>query len=278
MGADDELRFAGADALEDGGFFGSFQTADEEFDVIASFGENAARGKKMLHGENLGGGHEGGLRAVFDGDDGGFERDDGFSAADVTLEETIHRGRFFEVGDDFLHDFYLGRRRLKRKDSPDCLANGVFVDSESDGVFLAGGFSVEGEAELVEEKFFEDEALLRGRAESVQGVEGFGGLGKVRVDQSFATRGIAQAGAHGFRQNVGHAMVNEPHGGVHGAANLAGAERADGFVNGDDTADFGGVEFLAAEDLYLRIDHFEARGAELVNFGFAVKDEELAGL
>src|SRR5882724_1732896 len=67
MGADDELRFAGADALEDGGFFGSFQTADEEFDVIASFGKNAARGKKMLHSENFGGGHESSLGAVFDG-------------------------------------------------------------------------------------------------------------------------------------------------------------------------------------------------------------------
>jgi hypothetical protein len=28
----------------------------------------------------------------------------------------------------------------------------------------------------------------------------------------------------------------------------------------------------------LRIDHFETRGAELVDFGFAVKDEELPGL
>src|SRR5712672_1256822 len=98
------------------------------------------------------------------------------------------------------------------------------------------------------------------------------------MDESFATRGIAEAGAQSFGKNVRHAMVNELDGGVHGAANLAGAEGADGFVNGNDAADFGGVEFLAAEDFDLRIDHFKARGAQLVNFGFAVKDEKLAGL
>ena len=88
--ADDELSFAGADAFEDGGFFRGFQAADEELDAIAGFGEDAAGGKKMLDGENFGGGHEGGLRAVFDGDDGGLQGDDRFAAADVALQETIH--------------------------------------------------------------------------------------------------------------------------------------------------------------------------------------------
>ncbi len=99
--ADDKLGFAGADALEDGGFVRSFQAADEELDAIAGFGEDTARGEKMLDGENFRGGHEGGLRAVFDGDHGGLESDDGFAAADVALEETIHRGGLFQVGGDF---------------------------------------------------------------------------------------------------------------------------------------------------------------------------------
>src|SRR6266851_4340064 len=101
VGTDDELGFAGADALEDGGFLRSFQAADEQLDAIAGFGEDAPRGKKMLDGENFRGGHESGLRAVFDGDYGGLESDDGFAAADVALEETIHRGGLFQVGGDF---------------------------------------------------------------------------------------------------------------------------------------------------------------------------------
>src|SRR5713101_7263474 len=48
VGADDELGFAGANALEDGGFLRGFQAADEQLDAIACFGEDAARGKKML--------------------------------------------------------------------------------------------------------------------------------------------------------------------------------------------------------------------------------------
>src|SRR5216684_5428678 len=93
VGADDQLGFAGTDTIEDGGFLRGFQAADEQLDAIACFGEDAARGKKMLHGENFRGRHEGGLRAVFDGDDRGLQGDDGFAAADVALEETIHGRR-----------------------------------------------------------------------------------------------------------------------------------------------------------------------------------------
>src|SRR5713101_1940728 len=136
----------------------------------------------MLDGENFGGGHESSLRAVFDGDDGGLERDDGFAAADVALEETIHRGRLFEVGADFGEDAFLRGGGLEGENALEGFADGVFPEAEGDGVFLAGGLAIESEAELVEEKFFEDEALLGRRAESIQGIEGFAGFGEVRVD------------------------------------------------------------------------------------------------
>ena len=276
--ADDELGFAGPDAIEDGGFLRGFQAADEEFDVIAGFGEDAARGKEMLDGENFRGGHEGSLRAVFDGDHGGLERDDGFAAPDIALEETIHRGGLLEVGGDFGENAFLRDGGLERKDALEGFADGVFAEAEGDGVFFASGFALERETELVKEKFLENEALLRGRAKRVEGVERFAGFGKVRVDDGFGVRGIAEAGAQCFRQNVGHSMINKLDGRVHGATNLLGTERADGFVNGNDAADFGGVEFLATEEFNLRIDHLEAHWAELVDFSFAVKDELLAGL
>ncbi len=99
--ADDELGFAGANAFERGVFFGVLEAADEELDAIAAGSEDAARGKIVLHGENFRRRHEGGLVAVFDGDDGGLERDDGFAAADVALEEAIHGRGLFEVGGNF---------------------------------------------------------------------------------------------------------------------------------------------------------------------------------
>src|SRR5882724_11873145 len=83
MRAHYELRFAGTDALEGGGFFGSFQAADEEFNTIAAALKNAARGKKVLNGEDFRRRHESSLATVFDGDHRGLQSDDGFAAANV---------------------------------------------------------------------------------------------------------------------------------------------------------------------------------------------------
>lgn len=44
----------------------------------------------VLFGEDLGGCHEGGLVAGFDGEECGGEGDDGFSTADVAVEESVH--------------------------------------------------------------------------------------------------------------------------------------------------------------------------------------------
>jgi len=222
VGADDELSFAGADAFEGGLLFSVLEAADEEFDFVIAGSEDAARGKIMLHGENFRGRHERGLRAVFDGDDGGLQRDDGFAAADIALEEAIHWHGLFEVGDDFLQDFVLSRGRFEGEDALDGFANFFFADAEGDGVFPARGLAIEREAELVEEEFLEDEALLRGRAKNVESFERFLGRGKVDVDECFAARGIAEAGAQLFRENVGDGAFGELlDGGVHGAANLA---------------------------------------------------------
>ena len=70
--------------------------------------------------------------------------------------------------------------------------------------------------------------------------------------------------------------------GINGAADGAGAESADGFVDGDDAASLGGVCSVCAavggERFDLGIHHFDAGGTKFVDFGLAVKDKELAGL
>ncbi len=290
--ADDELRFAGADAVESRGFFGGFQAADEELDAITAAFEYATGGKKMLHGENFRGSHERGLASVFDGDNRSLQGDDRFAAADVALEKTVHGRGLFEVGGDFGQDAFLGGGGLERENALKSFANVFFAEAEGDGVFLAGGAAVEREAELIEEKFFKDEALLRAGAEFVQGVDGFFGSGKVRLRQGLKPRRIAETGAQVFGQDVEHARVESLQRGIDGATNGARAEGADGFVDGNDAADFGGVDFLlrggaigfvggegmidAAEEFDLRIDHLDARGAQFIDLGFAVKDEELA--
>ena len=79
--ADDEFGFTGANAVEDGGFVAKLQGADEQFDAVSGGGENSFGCEIVLHGENFGRSHESGLKAVFDGDDGGLQSNDGFAAA-----------------------------------------------------------------------------------------------------------------------------------------------------------------------------------------------------
>src|SRR5580704_12915820 len=102
-------------------------------------------------------------------------------------------------------------------------------------------------------------------------------LRKVNMDQRFASRRITEPRAQNIWKHIWHVHFDELHRGVHGAANGARAERADSLVNRDDAADLGGVRLTVAEHLELRIDHFETRGAHLVDLDFAVKDELLAG-
>jgi len=158
--ADDKLRFAGANAFEGNGFLCAFQAADEQLDAIAGFGEKAARGKKMLHRENFRWGHQRRLRTVFHGDHDGLERNDRLATADVTLQEPVHRSGLFQVRGDFGENPLLRRRGLERQDALERFAHGVFPHAEGHGVLLASGLAVQCQAELIQEKFLEDEPLL----------------------------------------------------------------------------------------------------------------------
>ena len=62
----------------------------------------------MLGGEDAGGGHEDGLGAGFDGEQDGGDGDEGFAAADVALEETVHGRGGGEVAADFVDAAELG--------------------------------------------------------------------------------------------------------------------------------------------------------------------------
>jgi hypothetical protein len=99
----------------------------------------------------------------------------------------------------------------------------------------------------------------------------------VDVDQGLAARRITESRAQSFRKDIQHVGIDELHRSVHSAANGARAEGANRFVNGNDAANFGRVGLAVAKHLELRIDHFKACGAHLVDLDFAVKNELLAG-
>ncbi len=66
--------------------------------------------------------------------------------------------------------------------------------------------------------------------------------------------------------------------GVNRTANLARTKGADSFVDGNDAAHLHGIHLFAGKHFNLGIDHFAARGTQLIDFDFTVQDELLAGL
>ena len=248
--------------------------------MIAVWSKDAFSAEVVLNGKNFGRGHERGLAGVFYGDDRRLQSDDGFAAAHIALEKAVHGHRFFEIGGDFGEDAFLRGGGLERQDFLERFANRVFAHTKGNGIFLAGSFAAEREAELVEEKLFEDQALLSGRVEGIERFEGFHRRGEMSFDQRPAAAGKGEALPQLRGEDVGDIRIEILERGINGAANLARAEGADGFVDGDDAAHFRGIDFVGVgiQDFNLGIHHFAAGGAILVDLDFAVKDQLLAGL
>src|SRR5882724_13349233 len=189
MSADDEMGLAGRDTLNRRSLVGMLHPGDEQLDAIAGAFEDAPGAEEMLDGEDFSGGHKRGLRFVFDGDDRGLQRDNGFAAANVALQETIHGHGLFEVGGDLGEDAFLRVGGLEGQHTLQSFADGIFANAEGDGVFLASELAVERHAELIEKKLLEDQALLGGRAKSIERFEILAGWGKVRTNDGIAPRG-----------------------------------------------------------------------------------------
>jgi len=272
VGANDELRNSGTNAIKGGGFLRRFQPANEQFYAIASGLEDAAGRKKVLHGKNFRGGHQRGLTCVFHSDHCCLKSDDGFSAAHVALQEATHGDRLLQVSHDFGKNPLLRGSGLKGKNASEGLADGIFAESEGDGVLLTGGLTIEREAELVKEEFVEDEPALRRGAVGVECVNGLLRRRKMGVDQSLLPSWKLEAGAELVGQDIRAAEIEELQRSMDGAANGPGTEGADGLIDRDDAADFGRVGAVLPNRFHLRIDHFQACGTLLVNFHLPMKD------
>jgi len=115
VGADGEVGFAAEDAGTGVALGAEVERAGEEGDAVGAagvrgdgVGEELFGGEVVLCGEDFGGGHHRYLVAVFDGYQGGLQRDDGFAGAYVSLQEAAHGLGGAHVGDDFAEDSLLG--------------------------------------------------------------------------------------------------------------------------------------------------------------------------
>ena len=70
---------------------------------------------EMLFGKDFGRCHHSRLRAGFDGGQGGQGGNDGFAAADIALQQAVHRMGLRHVAADFGHDSFLSIGQGKRQ-------------------------------------------------------------------------------------------------------------------------------------------------------------------
>ena len=94
----------------------------------------------MLPGEDFGRRHQGRLVAMRHGEQHGIHRHDGLAAADVPLQQAIHRVRPGHVAADLVDRLPLAGRQLKRKEPGD-----AGIDLGTDGQRRGGPLVLEAE-------------------------------------------------------------------------------------------------------------------------------------
>ena len=113
----------------------------------------------MLRGEDLCGGHQCGLIAVFDGDERSLHGYDCLAGADVALQQAAHRLGAAHVGCDLSEDPLLGGGGMEREHLLDCFAY-VIVGRKRCADALAHAAALQLEAEFKVEELFEYEAAM----------------------------------------------------------------------------------------------------------------------
>ena len=113
----------------------------------------------VLLGKHFGGGHDAGLVAVPDGDEGTQHGHHGFSGAHVTLQQAVHLVAAAHVFADFLDHALLGGGELVRKGVV-AVVEGLahLAHDKAHGIAAADVFLLE-EGQLKEEKFLEFEPI-----------------------------------------------------------------------------------------------------------------------
>src|ERR1700722_12563617 len=101
--------------------------------------------------------------------------------------------------------------------------------------------TAERESELVVEKFFEDQAGLRGAAKTVQEFDTFIFRREVREEDGVASRGKFVAFAVLRGEGIGNVSLEIGEDAVNNFAKHARADCAERFVYRNDAADFGGI-------------------------------------
>ena len=121
MRADDQLRLAGFDGGLGLGLVLLLQAAGEPDDLHAKWCHPAGDVAEMLVRQDLGGRHQHCLEAAVDGLRCRQRGDHRLAAADIALQQALHRKGLHQVGPHFCQYPLLRRRQLERQGRQECL-------------------------------------------------------------------------------------------------------------------------------------------------------------
>src|SRR5215831_906647 len=155
MRSDDHLNFPRRDLLENGLPLSLLDAAPHDGNSIVQGLQNSFRIQKMLLGKNLRWRHEGRLKSIRNSNDNRFERDNGFTASDITLQQANHRIRSFQITNNFFENSLLGAGWMKRENHLHVLAN-LLGRLQAYALKLPALYTPERKDQLKQEKLFED--------------------------------------------------------------------------------------------------------------------------
>jgi len=205
VGTDDQVCLAAIDESTIQALAVFVEGAGEKNNAIAARRalEQFARGEEMLRSKDFGRSHEGSLETVLDGHEHGLKGHDGFAGSDIALEEAAHGAGLAHVGDDFAKGTFLRGSGMERQHFTEGFAHFVGSGEPDTGTIThATAFELETKFEI--EKFFKDEATMRGGREGLK-VGHRGAFGrKVDFAQGSLAVGEIEAGEHGLGQAFRH--------------------------------------------------------------------------
>ena len=136
VGADHQLGISLSNVPADLAFAIFFERTGQKNNSIPRRLQNPARRKIMLLCKNFRRRHERDLISVFDGNDGGFECDQGLARSHVALQQTAHGIGLLHVRRDFLERSLLRSGGMKRQNFLYCFPHGIIQFESNSGLRL----------------------------------------------------------------------------------------------------------------------------------------------
>src|SRR5262252_9477141 len=123
MGPDDHLDFAGGNLLQNGLPLSLLDAAPNDGNLIIQWSQKSFGIQEMLLGKNFRRRHQRGLKSIRYRNDNRFKGDNCLTAANISLQQTNHRVRSFQILNNLFENPLLSSGRMKRKNHLHPLTN-----------------------------------------------------------------------------------------------------------------------------------------------------------